>query len=657
MDMLMWWKFWTKKIEETVEQLEDQGDWSLRANGSTYLDRSDESEVLTNRLANSSASVTGIAGQRGAGKSSLALKVLNNCSNRGAFTQLIHSPTGYEPREFLVSIFQRICEEVIARIDLKFGQADSLSERGEAEYRRLSGIRVALILGISIILIGSIGYTAYRYNELTSQARITELETERQQLTKNENEIRDQLDKLIAKPDLTERERARLEQLTDELKYIENRHERLDAYSLNGKEVIYESLILTTPLLIVGYIISLLLGRYLSGIGRQMHHAKTFPRETGLRRLALDLSEHLKFQTTLSNSTETSLSLLKATSKFSTGKTLAARPLSLPGLTAEFARFLERIGEVYSQHVVICLDELDKIENPEDLDELLRGIKGVLGQPNTHFLLTVSEDALARFTTRRRMDRGMLESAFEDIVFLERIDPKFADYMVNLMYPESDRNDREREVHISTRLLWLFGSAIPREIKRSALICLEAGLRPKISAPIVVWESLFRSRMSAMNSWASRVGGDNRITYLFLCCLQESITLLHLKSNQNEQNRYDLDWGRKFIGLWVEHFADLLSPEGNANTEKELDGQLGSLEFGKTDEIQLAFGRAVIEILIGVSGVVYVLDNEPRQFSDILTRQLNTIFEFTPSNLAFAGQLMKAYLNEIGLLCDITNTI
>ncbi len=57
--------------------------------------------------------------------------------------------------------------------------------------------------------------------------------------------------------------------------------------------------------------------------------------------------------------------------------------------------------EVWTYGVLICFDELDKIDGPEQLDLLLRGIKGILGRENTHFLFTVSDDAIARFIVRR----------------------------------------------------------------------------------------------------------------------------------------------------------------------------------------------------------------------------------------------------------------
>ena len=474
---------WAERMRKPG-QPKDLGDWSLRANGDTYLDRSNESEILAKRL-ESSASVTGIAGQRGAGKSSLALRVLENRSKEGAFTQLIHSPTGYDPREFLVTVFQRVCEEVVARIDRDFGQALSLQERGKSESRRLLGIFLGVILGACTVLI--IPSALIIRQEIDRQTSLADLSSKKAQLSGVLSDLQRRLGDRLANLDAErtrfqdrladlDAERTSLQdqdQLADLDAYrtrFQDQLAELDAYrtslqnepaSLQGqldeldaeytrlqKQPILETstdsgrLILFSLAMLMAYVIIIFLFLYLRRVWRRMHHARGSPRKAGLRDRALELSENLRFQTTLSTSAETGLSVLKATSKLSTGKSLVSRPLSLPGLTAEFAQFLERIGEVFSGSVVICLDELDKIEDPRDIDKLLRGIKGVLGWPGTHFLLTVSEDALARFTTQRRSERGMLESAFEDIIPLGRIDLKVADHVIGLMYHESDRIKR-----------------------------------------------------------------------------------------------------------------------------------------------------------------------------------------------------------------------
>lgn len=617
-----------KEAEDSSDQLEEQGDWSLRANGDTYRDRTDETEILTNRLMRATASVTGIAGQRGAGKSSLALRALDNCAREGAFTQLIHSPTGYDSREFLVSIFQRVCEEVIARVDRKFGEANLLDERGNAERRRLRGIFWVWLLSVFFLIGGVPIYFTYQITEESEQARIKWAENYLEKLDKDENNLSNQLQMLRSKTRLSSSDRNRVRELRMRLRSILRQRENLVYESkYSGTDyIVFQSVILSVTLLILFIFLIFLIHR-LRRIRRQWRNAKKFPHETGLRQLALELSEHLTFQTTHSKSIETGLWLSQLTSRFSAGKSLETRPLSLPGLTAQFAQFLERIGEVYSGRVVICLDELDKIENPRELDELLRGIKGVLGQPSTHFILTVSEDALAGFA-RRRLERGMLESAFEDIILLDRVNLEVAEYVINLMCPDSNRKNGKETIHPSTSLLWLFGNAIPREIKRNVLICLEADRHPRNLSPSFVWNLLFHSRMKDMQSWASRVGGDDKITHEFLVCLEKSIRLLGMGKITN----YDHEFGKNIIDLWMGKFKELV------------------LLTPKEDDYSIAIGRAVIEILLGASALVYALKDHPKVLSDHLIEQLLKILEFTPSNLAFAGNLTKVYLSEIDML-------
>ncbi len=196
----MWWPFSSKNtLIKTPEGPEISQDWSLRANPDHYLDQANESQILLNRLINSSASVTGIAGQRGAGKSSLALKVLEAAKERGAFTLLIHSPTGYDSWEFLVSVFQRICEEVISRMNQKFGQAKSLSDIGAAERRRLSRTLWTITIGIfSIFFVISI----YQYKRFLVPQGLyaTAREEENQSLKSRLSEIQKKLSLYKNKP-------------------------------------------------------------------------------------------------------------------------------------------------------------------------------------------------------------------------------------------------------------------------------------------------------------------------------------------------------------------------------------------------------------------------------------------------------------------------
>ena len=352
--------------------------------------------------------------------------------------------------------------------------------------------------------------------------------------------------------------------------------------------------------------------------------------------------ENLKFHTTLVESGEAGISLGNITSRLRSGKNLATRPLSLPGLTAEFADFLEMIASVYKVddqmgQVVICLDELDKIENPKDLDKLLRGIKGVLGQPGTHFLLTVSEDALAAFATRRRVWKGIVESALEEIVSLERVDLPITMHIIDLMCPQLLQNNNPLVQRKYASLFWCFGTGMPREIKRSALQFLESDLITSKVTPIEVWKLLFMSRLMEIRAWVLRFGADDEATYGFLEQLQESIDFFQTEEISGSSGNWRM---RDFILLWVGHYNDLADK-----------ASFGRDSVGNKDgNMQLAYGRAILELILGATARVYAESDSSRDLVDIEMEQLCVIFEFVPTNLAFAMRRTREYLESIELL-------
>ena len=235
-------------------------DWSLRPNGETYRDRSLESQQLTLRLQNSTGSVTGIAGQRGAGKSSLAQRVLADCHAKGAFTLLIHSPTDYDSKEFLVSVFQRVCEAVVARIDRDLGKPDSLAERGDAQRRRLRNIRLAVLVGAFLLLLGSTAYMSYLYTQEETEQRRSDIEAHISDLNQREADLNRRIS------DASQSQRADqidvrpvyrlLEDIVEERRYLQR-------LLYNTPERILSSLIILAPITLIIYGAIILLLRYL----------------------------------------------------------------------------------------------------------------------------------------------------------------------------------------------------------------------------------------------------------------------------------------------------------------------------------------------------------------------------------------------------------
>ena len=66
-----------------------------------------------------------------------------------------------------------------------------------------------------------------------------------------------------------------------------------------------------------------------------------------------------------------------------------------------------------------AIDELDKLASADQAIAVVNGLKDLFHVPNTHFVVSVSEDALHRFAMRGVPFRDVFDSAFDTIVKLE----------------------------------------------------------------------------------------------------------------------------------------------------------------------------------------------------------------------------------------------
>ena len=537
-----------------------QGDRSLSATTDTYRDRDGESQLLAQRLQHSTASVIGIAGPRGTGKSSLAKRVLAQRAHEGAFTQLIHAPTSYEPAEFLVAVSQQICDEVIAQVDKEMHRLDSVSTRWHAALRRI-------VVQFLVLLAGALALAA------SGPAAV---------------------DYVLS---------ANFDTLWENL------------LALVGPAVVWLAAI---GLLVV---IMRLIHQFLNNSRVRL--------KVGLRSLALEFSERLQYQSTRSVSARTGITFLKFASALNVGRSLSDRPLSVPRLTDQLSQFLAHIAEAYGQPVVICLDELDKIAKPDDLNNLLRGIKGVLGRPKTHFILTVSEDALTKFATRHWADREMVESAFEDILFLNCVNLDTSRQIVGLMHHQEPFKGSTPP--LSMDLMWLFGGGIPREIKRSTRMCLETNQPPAAptTKPYLIWKTLFGARLKDIGRWTLRSGHDPGLTYEFIQHLEVNMSQLTALGDDPP----DREWAKEFVQPWITHIENLF----NALSRKEPGA--------------LALGEAAASIVLGGSAIVYTQgEGAPQLDAATSTEPLYKIFEFGRcENFTYTKGLLESYLTQIGL--------
>lgn len=86
-------------------------------------------------------------------------------------------------------------------------------------------------------------------------------------------------------------------------------------------------------------------------------------------------------------------------------------PLSVPEIVEGIKFLLSARGPA-----VVGIDELDKIESVDKARDFLNEIKGILEAKQTHFLVSMSEDAIARFERRGLPFRDVFDSAFDEVV-------------------------------------------------------------------------------------------------------------------------------------------------------------------------------------------------------------------------------------------------
>lgn len=93
--------------------------------------------------------------------------------------------------------------------------------------------------------------------------------------------------------------------------------------------------------------------------------------------------------------------------------------LSYPDLVEEFRKFVKQIAAARIQ-TRIGIDELDKL-TPDDARSFLNGLKAIFGLDNTHFLVSVSEDAMSDFERRGLPIRDAFDSSLDEVARIDEL--------------------------------------------------------------------------------------------------------------------------------------------------------------------------------------------------------------------------------------------
>ena len=404
---------------------------NIHPNPEYYIEREDEIKRIKNFIERTDGAVIGLTGVRGAGKSSVIEKIV--AEYKEYFTLTITSPTGYDEKAFFRMVFMRLCEEVIKRIEETFEIRTTIEKIAKREKIK----HLLLYVSLGFIPMGLFFLIFYGY--------------------------------------------------------------------FHQDFVFFVPTSSTTVQLSIFYIIMLPFALLAMKASKQYLRTKRNPKKVGLYILTQDILETLKYEKTISYQAEAKVGIISQIAGFfKIGKELKTRPFTLPGLTSEYNDYISKVIETFKPDpqskteqkrtegkAIICIDELDKITDPEQVKNLLRGIKGALFQKNCYYLISISEDAVKSFKTRVSAERDVLESTFDEIIDLDRINLDVAEKIAKKWLGYEDEGDGKLppNVEMSIGMISVLSGGIPRELIRN-LREVSMKFRNDI-IPIEAWDILF----------------------------------------------------------------------------------------------------------------------------------------------------------------------
>lgn len=284
----------------------------------------------------------------------------------------------------------------------------------------------------------------------------------------------------------------------------------------------------------------------------RLAHAIVNRRYLDLYAEAVDFLEQLSFQLNQESSTGVSWQGISLGRK----RTMAARDLTLPGLTARYTRFLAKLRAAYNSKVVIVIDELDKIHDPEQVKALLIEIKGALFFPGTFYLISISEDAARSFRRRLASGRDIFESTFDEVVEIRQMRVDSALAMLEKL--EADVPTQERLPTGCLEVAALFGGGIPREIIRARRV-LSYSLAG-VADPTPAWAAS-TLLSEELDHWAAHLGEINvsgADTIRLRQCAQQATASLDAGGTAAE----------RYNGVWnaLDACVDIIDPSGLRNS-------------------------------------------------------------------------------------------
>jgi hypothetical protein len=245
----------------------------------------------------------------------------------------------------------------------------------------------------------------------------------------------------------------------------------------------------------------------------------------GLRKRSEDIIRSLDYEVTRSHGSKVDLPLLKRLgASFSFSEQQRGRTLTLPGLTARYVEYIRDVQRVLekkygSSKLIICIDELDKITDPEQVGNVLREIKGALYEKDCFYLFSISEDAVRAFEGRLVRQRDIFESTFDEIMFLDKMDLETCVEVARERCKGAGyglRTSIIQPVHEALEIAAVLSSGVPRELLRNLrAVEIVAGSVHDFE-PLSAWHTLFKRKLREILQNVRTANGQEQIRADFI---------------------------------------------------------------------------------------------------------------------------------------------
>ncbi|MFK0258504.1 hypothetical protein [Streptomyces sp. NPDC090445] len=94
--------------------------------------------------------------------------------------------------------------------------------------------------------------------------------------------------------------------------------------------------------------------------------------------------------------------------------TMTEKPMGFPELVARLNEFLRKLA--INNRVFIGIDELDKIDSDDQVYQFINDIKGIFGEQDCYYLISISDNAMSSFERRGLPVRDAFDSSLDTVI-------------------------------------------------------------------------------------------------------------------------------------------------------------------------------------------------------------------------------------------------